>query len=435
MSIFRIILTAGALLVLSGCVRLTVAWADLKPDGAAAAPPVLAAFDGAPPVTTIDEWRELRAPALRKALEREVYGVMPDASETIVLERRVLDEAAFGGVGHLEEIRFEASASFQGVTKTTQSADDARPGFFMELLLPASATGPSPIILMQTFCPRSATIPHPDVTRFEDTGGCGNGGLVGGVATYVFGRYIATPPLQEILRAGYAIAAIYPSEFVPDSEEAGLAALAELSAGHADDDTRWGAIAAWAWGYSRMVDVLGEDERVDQSAIITYGHSRYGKSALLAAAFDARIDAVISHQSGTGGASLNRRKVGESIEAITNSYPHWFSRNYAKFSGRDGEMSVDQHHLLALIAPRPVFLGNARRDVWSDPNGAFRAAMGADPVYELFGARGLDQATLKEFLPAAELSFWIRPGTHGVVEEDWPAFLDFLNAHFARGES
>jgi len=140
---------------------------------------------------------------------------------------------------------------------------------------------------------------------------------------------------------------------------------------------------------------------------------------------------VISHQSGTGGASLNKRKKGESIEDITGQYPHWFSKTYAGYAGREEELPIDQHHLLALIAPRPILLGNARRDVWSDPNGALKAAIGADPVWKLYGAdKGLRQQRYKPFNPDADLSLWIRSGTHGVVKEDWPAFLEFLDAHF-----
>ena len=181
-----------------------------------------------------------------------------------------------------------------------------------------------------------------------------------------------------------------------------------------------------------MVDALESDPDIAASDYVTYGHSRYGKSALVAAAFDPRISGVISHQSGTGGASLNRRKKGETVASITKNYPHWFAARYAEYAGREGEMPVDQHHLLALIAPRPVMLGNARRDVWSDPNGAFRAAMGADPVYRLYADAGLEQSRLDEWRPDASLAFWLRPGTHGVVEEDWPAFLEFLDAHFPR---
>ncbi|VAW05634.1 Glycoprotein gp2, partial [hydrothermal vent metagenome] len=189
------------------------------------------------------------------------------------------------------------------------------------------------------------------------------------------------------------------------------------------------AIAAWAWGYSLMVDALEQDAEGPRD-YISWGHSRYGKSALLAAAFDDRISAVIAHQSGTGGASLNRQKKGESVKAIVDGYPHWFAKAYENYAGEEETMPIDQHQLLALIAPRPVLLGNARRDVWSDPNGAFRAAMGADPVYKLYGAQGLDQNRLDVWAPAADIAYWIRPGTHGVVKEDWPAFLEFLDAHF-----
>ena len=178
-----------------------------------------------------------------------------------------------------------------------------------------------------------------------------------------------------------------------------------------------------------MVDVLEQDARLDRSAMIAWGHSRYAKAALVAAAFDPRIAGVIAHQSGTGGASLNYKKPGESVARITRSYPHWFARSYAAYTD-EARPDVDQHQLLALIAPRPVLLGNARRDVWSDPNGAFRAAMGADPVYRLYGAKGLDQSRLRPYDPAAGIAFWLRPGTHGVVKEDWPAFLAFLGAHF-----
>ena len=255
------------------------------------------------------------------------------------------------------------------------------------------------------------------------------GGPLGGVMTYVFGRYICTPPFEMILDRGYGVA-VLDASVIPDQRDEGLSELRRLSAGHEDDGTRWGAIAAWGWLYSRAIDALEGDPRFAQDGFITWGHSRYGKAALVAAAWDDRVAGVIAHQSGTGGASLNRNKKGESVGAITDAYPHWFAENYAAFAGREDDMKVDQHLLLGLIAPRPVLLGNARRDVWSDPNGAFRAAMGADGVYALYGAQGLAQERLDQWRPDAELAFWLRPGTHGVVKEDWPAFLEFLDAHF-----
>jgi hypothetical protein len=417
-------------MALASCTQLTLAWTDLDPRDAPAVPPILGAFGSDGPVEGADQWPN-RARALRRALEDSVYGRMPDAAETRVTERRVLNESAFNGKGVLEAWRIAPTARF-GDEAIAARGRNGEEGFVMNVAAPKAAAGRVPVILMETFCPRWSTLPDPSNPPPGRERGPGSGGFLGGVETFVFGRYICTPPVETILSAGYAIATIYPGEFVPDRREEGLAALRRLSAGHADDETRWGAIAAWAFAYSRMVDALEADERFDRSAFISFGHSRYAKSALLAAAFDARIDGVIAHQSGTGGASLNRGKVGESVASITENYPHWFARAYARYVGREDEMPIDQHALLALIAPRPVLLGNARRDVWSDPEGAFRAAMGADPAYELLGSQGLKQVRLVPFDPSADLSFWIRPGTHGIVKEDWPAFLDFLDAHFAR---
>ncbi|NOX83110.1 MAG: alpha/beta hydrolase [Alphaproteobacteria bacterium] len=403
------------------CAKLTLAWADLKPDGPAARPEALGAFGSQAPVASLEDWTVLRRPALKEALQANIYGYFPDSYKLTVLDRKLLDENAFGG-GRLEEYKLRAQLQFGETSSETET-------FYMDVVTPAGSPN-APVILIQTFCPRWDTLPHPAVYRPEGAGGCG-GGPATGVMTYVFGRYIATPPTQMILARGYAVATIYPSEFAPDDKDEGLAALKQMSAGLAPDKQRWGAIAAWAWGYSLMIDALEQDAEGPRD-YISWGHSRYGKSALLAAAFDDRISAVISHQSGTGGASLNRQKKGESVKAIIDAFPHWFAKAYEKYAGEEETMPIDQHQLLALIAPRPVLLGNARRDVWSDPNGAFRAAVGADPVYKLYGAQGLDQNRLDIWEPAADLAYWIRPGTHGVVKEDWPAFLEFLDAHFLK---
>lgn len=425
MRVFQSFAAGLAALSSAACTPLTLAWADMDGSGRPAAPPIFEAFGGAAP--TAAQWEMQEAPRLRRAFAAHVYGVMPDASATQVLAHKVVDAAAFGGLGVLEEYRIEAEATFGGVTRSTH--DVAPGGLVVDLVTPAGAKGPTPVIVMETFCARWNAIPHPGVSRPADAGGEMRGPMAS-VATFVFGRYICTPPIEEILKRGYGVAAIYPGDIVPDSEKEGLAALRTLSAGYGDDATRWGAIAAWAWIFSRTTDVLEANSRVDGNGIILWGHSRYGKAALVAAAYDPRIDAVISHQSGTGGASLNKHKKGESVKRITEAYPHWFAETYAAAAGREEDMPIDQHQLLALVAPRPVLLGNARRDVWSDPSGAFRAARAADPVYKLLGSPGLTQASLRNFDPKADLSYWIRPGTHGVVKEDWPAFLDFLDAHF-----
>ena len=422
MHVLKIFCLLAAAAASSSCVRLTLAWTDLSPRGAPAAPPVLAVKE------SLDVWRIERSPQVRDAFEQHVIGVMPEAASTRVLEKRVIDAAAFGGRGRLEEWTLSATATFNGVAVDTREVMDSG-GFLVQVVVPNNAAGPSPVIMMQTFCPSWDAMPHAGVSQPADAESM-NGGFFGSIATYVFGRFICTPPYADILDRGYAVASFFPSSVVPDNAEAGLAELRRLSAGHEDDETRWGAVAAWGWLYGRMTDAFEGDDRFDKDGFIAWGHSRYGKAALYAAAFDDRIDGVIAHQSGTGGASLNRNKPGESVASMTENYPHWFAQNYAGAGERETEMPIDQHQLLALIAPRPILLGNARRDVWSDPNGAFRAATGAGPVWALHGAKGLRQDRLDQWEPAADIAFWIRPGTHGVVEEDWPAFLQFLDAHF-----
>ncbi|MEM9705754.1 MAG: alpha/beta hydrolase [Pseudomonadota bacterium] len=409
-------------LLVAGCAKLTLAWADLSGDGAGARPPALAAFAGDPAIGDAEAWRARRAPLLKAALGEAVYGAFPSSAGASILAIETLDRAALSGKATFEAWRLQGKATFNGVENTSAP-------FVMNVLYPNDAAEPAPVILIESFCPRWDTMPHPKNPVPQDARTCRDG-FIAPVIRYVFGRYIATPPLEEIVDRGYAIATIYPDEFLPDDAMAGQAALRALSEGYIDEETRWGSIAGWAWAFSRMVDALETDDRFAADGQIVYGHSRYGKSALLAAVHDPRIDGVIAHQSGTGGASLNRQKKGETVAQITEAFPHWFAQAYRGFAKATEAMDVDQHHLLALIAPRPVLLGNARRDVWSDPNGAFRAAQGADPVYELLGAEGLDQERLDEFKPEADIAFWIRPGTHGVVEEDWPAFLAFADAHF-----
>ena len=333
------------------------------------------------------------------------------------------------GAKTLEGTHFAGSAKLQTLQfSVMKNGTDTGRTFGLVIVTPAQGGAPPPVIIMQNFCPNHDVIPHPDIPKpAGDYFSCSADGVMANIFSYFFGRYITTPPVKDIMARGYALAVMYPSEFVPDNRESGQVVLGEIFKDqHAATST--GAIAAWAAQFSLVRGYL--DANREFSSHIAYGHSRFGKSALLATAYDPDIDGAIAHQSGTGGASLSRDKPGETVTDITEGFPHWFSQAYAAYGGAENTLPIDQHHLLALIAPRPVMLGNARRDVWSDPNGAFRAAQGANPVYGLYGSGGLRQIKLTDFDPAADIAFWMRPGTHGVVKEDWPAFLEFLDAHF-----
>jgi len=413
------LVVGGFLTLLSSCgtTKLTLSRAHMSPKGMVASPALL------PLGADRSMWETQIKPDIAFKLQDQVFGFLPDSSATRIVDRKTLAASAFNNTARVEEYTLIATATFADTINES-------PPFKMVVLTPLDVKGPVPVILLESFCPNHNTVPLESVSRDPDGFDCGGGGLMNGVMKFVFGRYIATPPNEMIVKRGYALAAIFPSEYAPDRAQSALPALKMLSGGHQDDETRWGTVAAWSWGFSRMLDVLETDTRYDANAFVTYGHSRYGKAALVAAAYDPRISGVISHQSGTGGASLNKQKKGETVKDITKGYPHWFSKKYASYIGHEDDMSIDQHGLLALIAPRPIFLGNARRDVWSDPNGAFRAAQGANSVYKLYNKQGLEQDKLRQFIPSANISFYIRPGTHGVVKEDWPVFLDFMDAHF-----
>jgi hypothetical protein len=391
-------------LMLIGCVSMALPKVSARHAGETASPPIDTAG------LTRTGWEAGRADLL-DAFQREVYGAWPDTGPATVTGHAVIAEAAYGGIGRIEEYELDLA------------------GFTSRLatVLPTAADGPVPVIVLQMFCGNRPALGWQEgVSGNANAPNCEPGGFASFLTRQIFGRHIMEPPVADILAHGYALAFVYPGDVVPDRAEAARNALDRLS-----PDAETGAIAAWAWVYSRVVDVLYRDDRFDNDRIAVWGHSRNGKSALLAGVFDERIDLVIAHQAGTGGTTLTRSGDGESVAQITDSYPHWFSDRYASYAGREEDIPVDQHQLIALLAPRPLLIGGAWRDQWSDPDGSFRAARGADPVYALYGSEGLTRDRLGDFDPQADLALFMRRGLHGVNAADWENFLAFLDAHFA----
>lgn len=290
----------------------------------------------------------------------------------------------------------------------------------LEIIIVTPNKSPAaPLIISQNFSSIEGVIAKDGVSALTDEKI--SMGFIGSVFKHFFGRYIVEPPLEDILDRGYGFIAMHPPDYIADRAAHGSQQLNEIFGARKD---RPGALTVWA----SLTTALADELKAENPArpIIAYGHSRYGKTALLAAAYSASVDGVISHQSGTAGASLMRDGTGETIKDVVRGYPHWLIPSAETYSENPKALPSDAHALLAVIAPKPILLGNARRDVWSDPEGAYQAAKWASQnTGQVFSATRLD-----DFKPADDIAIWTRPGTHGVVKEDWPAFLDFMDAHF-----
>ena len=186
---------------------------------------------------------------------------------------------------------------------------------------------------------------------------------------------------------------------------------------------------AWAYGLSRAADYLISDPDIDSARIAVMGHSRNGKAALVAGAFDERFALVISNQSGCGGAAISRRRHGETVERINHNFPHWFNGAFKAFDEQEDHLPTDQHTLLATIAPRPLLICSATGDDWADPEGEFLAAKAASEVYAWLGKDHLGEASMPEEnqLLNQTVGYHIRPGKHGIGLQDWEVFMDFAD--------
>jgi hypothetical protein len=239
--------------------------------------------------------------------------------------------------------------------------------------------------------------------------------------------------VEAVVARGYATATVYCGDLCPDYPDGLAGNIAAGFGGAPGVEERvadaWGAVGVWAWGLSRALDVLAEDSSVDARRVAVHGHSRLGKAALWAAAQDERFALVISNESGCGGAALSKRVFGETVGDINRQFPHWFARNFRRFNENEGALPIDQHELLALVAPRPLYVASAEGDRWADPHGEFLAAQGAGAVYGLHGRAGVGAGAMPATgLPVGDaLRYHIRPGPHDITAYDWAQYLDFAD--------
>jgi hypothetical protein len=235
-------------------------------------------------------------------------------------------------------------------------------------------------------------------------------------------------PAEEMVARGYGIAALQVGDLAPDNAKQftqGVIALFEGDATGSRAADAWAGLAAWGWGASRALDYFETDPRVDARRVAVVGHSRGGKAALWAGAEDERFALVVSNDSGEGGAALARRNFGETTARLNASFPFWFNGNFKQFNGRETEMPVDQHMLLALMAPRALYVASADQDLWADPRGEFLALAHSSPVYALYGEPVIATDAMPPIdtpLIVGRRGYHVRTGGHNLTAYDWAQF-------------
>lgn len=359
-------------------------------------PPLFETSDGRI-VTDTEEWTSLRRPELLEAFRSNVYGRAPVARPvTMRLDR--------------EEVDSDVPATRRIDGGVSYSGHGGEGSIGVRIYLPAELGAEAlPVLLLGSNRDARSTLPVP--------------GPDGSAEATDFW------PVDAITAAGFATAAFAFSEVDPDEHDGfGNGVHGLFDQGERGLDA-WGTIAAWAWGFSRVADLLATVPELDQGRIGAVGHSRGGKTALWAAAQDERFALAMANGSGSTGAAVARGKSGERISDIVTRFPHWFCSRYAEFSGREEELPVDQHQLLALIAPRLLYLGNAEDDAWADPASERAALRAAAPAWGLFGHPADTDVPMETEAGTVNhgpsLGYHLRPGAHDLTREDWRHLLAF----------
>lgn len=384
--------------------------------GSASLPELLQTAEGEA-IQTLNQWQKHR-PELLKTFTEEMYGCMPGMPEKITYTVFESSTNALGGIATRKQIAITMT------NKGKQTSVD------LLLYLPNAAQEPAPLIMTLNFRGNHAITEDPDVKICEKT--------IDSSQKEIAARGAAKSrwPLEMIVGRGYALATMAHGDIAFDGKGNMNNNVLSLFPELQDRPDNFTAIGAWAWTLSRALDYLEKQPEIDAKKVSVMGHSRLGKTSLWAGANDPRFVVVISNDSGEGGAALSRRMQGETIANLCSNFPYWFCKNFQKYVGHDKEMPFDQHQLLALIAPRHIYVGSAQEDTWADPEGEFTSLKLTNPVYKIYGVENALPATqmpgVSEKPVQGYNGYHIRKGKHDVKDFDWTNYLNFMDQQFGR---
>jgi hypothetical protein len=373
-------------------------------------------------VTNAQIWRTKRQPEILELFRKYVYGRAPiGRPKGMTFKVFDLDQKALNGLATRKQVMVNFTGKEDG------------PSMDILIYLPSAAKKPIPTFVILNFGRNHTIHPDPAISLPTRTRWMRSRREA---MEQSRGKSYSSYPVEKVLARGYGLATIYYGDIDPDFHDDfknGVHPVFDKLIDGKRAPDAWGSICAWAWGLSRAMDYFETDSDIDQKRIAVLGHSRLGKTALWAGARDERFALVISNDSGCGGAALSRRRFGETVERINTSFPHWFCDNFKKYNRNEDSLPVDQHMLIALMAPRPVYVASADEDLWADPRGEFLSCKNAEPVYNLLELKGLDaekMPALNNPIQRGRIGYHIRTGGHGLTGYDWQQYMNFADRHF-----